>query len=48
LILAAMTLALASTSRAQTADTVDVRILAINDFHGNLRPPAGGIAIADQ
>jgi 5'-nucleotidase len=26
---------------------VDVRILAINDFHGNLRPPAGGIAIAD-
>ena len=22
-------------------------ILAINDFHGNLRPPAGGISIAD-
>ncbi len=31
---------------AQTA-SVDVRILAINDFHGNLRPPAGGIRIAD-
>src|SRR6202166_3607933 len=25
----------------------EVRILAINDFHGNLRPPAGGIRIAD-
>ena len=31
---------------AQTAP-VDVRILAINDFHGNLRPPSGGIRIAD-
>ena len=29
------------------AATVDLRILAINDFHGNLRPPSGGIAIAD-
>ncbi|MGA7997773.1 MAG: bifunctional metallophosphatase/5'-nucleotidase, partial [Bradyrhizobium sp.] len=26
---------------------VDLRILAINDFHGNLRPPPGGIQIAD-
>src|SRR3954465_410981 len=26
---------------------VVVTILAINDFHGNLRPPAGGISIAD-
>jgi 5'-nucleotidase len=26
---------------------VDLRILAINDFHGYLRPPAGGIRIAD-
>jgi 5'-nucleotidase len=31
---------------AQSAP-VDLRILAINDFHGNLRPPPGGIAIAD-
>jgi 5'-nucleotidase len=31
---------------AQAAE-VDVRILAINDFHGNLRPPPGGIRIAD-
>src|ERR1700760_4982126 len=31
---------------AQTA-TVDLRILAINDFHGYLRPSPGGIKIAD-
>ena len=31
---------------AQTAP-VDLRILAINDFHGNLQPPPGGIRIAD-
>jgi 5'-nucleotidase len=37
----------ASPSAAQAADTVDVRILAINDLHGNLRPPQGGIRIAD-
>ena len=30
----------------QTAP-VGLRILAINDFHGNLRPPSGGIRIAD-
>src|SRR5215218_3644763 len=30
---------------AQTA--VELRILAINDFHGNLRPPPGGIRISD-
>jgi 5'-nucleotidase len=32
---------------AATADTVDLRILAINDFHGYLRPSPGGIKIAD-
>src|SRR5882724_10810750 len=26
---------------------VEVRLLAINDFHGNLQPPTGGIRIAD-
>jgi len=36
----------ASHANAQAAP-VDVRILAINDFHGNLRPPPGGIQIAD-
>ena len=34
-------------SHAQTAAPVDLRILAINDFHGYLRPPQGGITIAD-
>src|SRR5437762_1737448 len=47
-ILAGLTLALAATPCcAQTAAPVDLRILAINDFHGNLRPPPGGIRIAD-
>ena len=31
----------------QAAAPVDLRLLAINDFHGNLRPPPGGIKIAD-
>jgi 5'-nucleotidase len=38
----------ASRAAAQTSrPPVDLRILAINDFHGNLRPPAGGIRITD-
>jgi len=49
-ILAAVMLAIAldpaSHALAQ-ATSVDLRILAINDFHGNLRPPPGGISIAD-
>ena len=32
---------------AQAAPPIDLRILAINDFHGNLLPPPGGIRIAD-
>lgn len=32
---------------AQTPAPVDLRILAINDFHGYLRPPPGGIRITD-
>jgi 5'-nucleotidase len=39
--------ALAASSRAQSPAPVDLRILAINDFHGYLRPPPGGITIAD-
>ena len=39
-------LLLAPPALAQTPP-LELRILAINDFHGNLRPPAGGIAIAD-
>src|SRR6266851_3700875 len=49
-MLAAVMLAIAldpfSRATAQAA-SVDLRILAINDFHGNLRPPPGGISIAD-
>jgi 5'-nucleotidase len=46
--LAAFTLALAALPcSAQTAAPVELRILAINDFHGNLRPPPGGIRIGD-
>ncbi|MBP6545020.1 MAG: bifunctional metallophosphatase/5'-nucleotidase [Piscinibacter sp.] len=29
------------------ADTVAVKVLAINDFHGHLRPPAGGFRVRD-
>ncbi|MGW1424394.1 bifunctional metallophosphatase/5'-nucleotidase [Bradyrhizobium manausense] len=47
-ILAALSLALAAPpAAAQSAAPVELRILAINDFHGNLRPPPGGIRIND-
>ncbi len=49
-IIAAIALLAALDPAAQAlaqAAAVDVRILAINDFHGNLRPPPGGIQIAD-
>ena len=46
-ILAAIVLALSASCHAQSATPVELRILAINDFHGNLRPPPGGIRIAD-
>jgi 5'-nucleotidase len=35
-----------SHASAQTAP-VELRILAINDFHGYLQPPPGGIRITD-
>ncbi|MBR1227602.1 MULTISPECIES: bifunctional UDP-sugar hydrolase/5'-nucleotidase [unclassified Bradyrhizobium] len=43
----AITAALATSSHAQTPAPIDLRILAINDFHGYLRPPQLGIRIAD-
>src|SRR5712671_7283899 len=50
-LLAALTLAMAlepcSRAEAQAAP-VELRILAINDFHGYLQPPPGGIRIADS
>ncbi|MBN8992064.1 MAG: bifunctional metallophosphatase/5'-nucleotidase [Rhizobiales bacterium] len=43
----AMLTALASPAHAQSTAPIDLRILAINDFHGYLRPPPGGIRITD-
>src|ERR1700760_3918454 len=39
--------ALAAQASAQSPSPVELRILAINDFHGNLKPPPGGIRIDD-
>src|SRR5437870_3253005 len=48
-VFAALAITAASTvsSLAQAPAPIDLRILAINDFHGYLRPPPGGITIAD-
>ena len=50
-MIVALAVCLIAGSNAATAQTpsptVDITILAINDFHGNLRPPAGGITIVD-
>jgi 5'-nucleotidase len=40
-------LALTQPAAAQTAAPVDLRILAINDLHGYLQPPPGGIRVDD-
>ena len=37
----------AATAKPASPASVDVRLLAINDFHGNLLPPPGGIALPD-
>jgi 5'-nucleotidase len=44
---AAALICLASNAVTEPASPVELRILAINDFHGNLRPPPGGIRISD-
>jgi 5'-nucleotidase len=46
LLVAAWLLGCAPASTRPTAP-VEVKILAINDFHGNLKPPQGGIRIRD-
>jgi 5'-nucleotidase len=46
-ILAALAVTLAAPAFAQSPAPVELRILAINDFHGNLKPPPGGIRIED-
>jgi 5'-nucleotidase len=38
---------LAGCSTPRPSSPVQVKILAINDFHGNLKPPQGGIRIRD-
>lgn len=45
-IVASITLAFASPALAQSP-LLDVRLLAINDFHGNLQPPPGGLSLPD-
>ncbi len=40
-------LAACSTAPLRPTTPVEVKILAINDFHGNLRPPQGGIRVRD-
>src|SRR5579885_1995258 len=49
ILLSALLLAssLCSTAAQDQRPPVELRILAINDFHGNLEPPPGGIRIAD-
>jgi len=46
-LLAAATLAMAPGPASRAIAQVDVRILAINDFHGYLRASTGGIRITD-
>lgn len=46
-LFAALGLALPARTQTPAPAPVELRILAINDFHGNLRPPPGGIRIAD-
>ena len=36
-----------ATAFAQAVEPLEVTLLAINDFHGNLKPPGGGIRIKD-
>jgi 5'-nucleotidase len=48
LLTAALAITLGAAPRAFADPAlVELRILAINDFHGNLQPPTGGIRIAD-
>src|SRR5204862_2552146 len=47
LALAALSLLAIPPATAEDTVPVELRILAINDFHGNLRPPPGGIRITD-
>src|SRR3569832_91581 len=48
LLAALLALLAASPARADGTGQVSLRILAINDFRGNLKPPPGGIRIKDS
>ena len=41
LLLVLLSTLIVSTVSAKPSPTIDVQILAVNDFHGNLEPPAG-------
>ena len=43
----AAALLVAACAAPRPTEPVRVKVLAINDFHGNLKPPGGGIRIAD-
>lgn len=43
----ATALSLVSPAGAEETSRLQVKLLAINDFHGNLKPPGGGIKIRD-
>jgi 5'-nucleotidase len=47
LLFMAVALVACSTTPPRATQPVSVKILAINDFHGNLKPPRGGIRIKD-
>lgn len=47
LLLAALAASLLAGCATRPSEPVAVKILAINDFHGNLKPSAGGIRIKD-
>jgi len=47
ILAAAALVAGCATPVAPPAAPVEIKILAINDFHGNLKPPLGGIRIKD-
>ena len=46
-LLIALGMAACTTTPPRATKPVNVKILAINDFHGNLQPPRGGIRIKD-
>ena len=46
-VVAAASLVACSSTPQRATQPVSVKLLAINDFHGNLKPPRGGIRIKD-